>query len=406
MQNMSSASTIHAEPTPQTAAASSFDVAVVGGGMVGAALALALGRAGLKVALLERQTPVAVTTESEFDLRISAINRKSEAWLSQLTAWQALLPSRLASYQTLRAFEGEGQPLDFTAAELGESHLGHMVENNHLQQALWQQLPAQVQRFCPVRIFGMRQLADAAVLDTDQGEIRAQVLVAADGAQSQLKQLAGIGSQGWQYQQACMLVHVETAYDSLPMTWQQFTEQGPRAYLPLPGRQASLVWYDDQLNIQQLVKLAPAELQKQLQQHFPSQLGAVKVQKQAAFPLTRSHANQYVKGRLVLIGDAAHTINPLAGQGVNLGFADAELLAQLLVSQHQAGGPLADATLLLSYQQQRRRANLLMMSAMDMFYQVFKQPLPPLRLLRRVGLQVAGHSGPLKSWVGRYAAGL
>ncbi len=383
-----------------------FDIAIVGGGMVGAALAVATAQAGMKVALLERQQPSLIADDSGFDLRVSAINRRSEAWLQQLGAWPLLSANRLAPYTTLRAFEGNAAPLDFTASELGEGHLGHIIENLHIQQALWQQLPETVEQFCPVQLLGYQQLHDYACLQTDQGEIKARLLIAADGAQSQLKQLAGIGSQGWQYSQACLLVHVNTSYDALPMTWQQFTPQGPRAYLPLPGKQASLVWYDDHLRIQQLAALSPQQLEQQIKQHFPVVLGEFSVVKQGYFPLTRSHANQYVKGRLVLAGDAAHTINPLAGQGVNLGFADAQCLSALLIKQFAAGGDLATPALLAQYESERRKANLLMMSAMDVFYQVFSSKLTPLVQLRRLGLQVAAKAGPLKTYVGKYAAGL
>lgn len=387
-----------------------FDVAIVGGGMVGATLALALGQAGKKVALLERQPAAVVSEDSVFDLRISALNRRSEKLLRGLGVWDALLPSRLQAYQSLLAFEAasttnqqaaSASQLEFTAAELGESHLGHMVENIHLQQALWQQLPETVQLFCPVTVYGYQETAEQAVLHTSSGDICAKLLVAADGAQSQLKQLAGIGSSGWQYQQACMLVHVSTAAPSSQQTWQQFTEQGPRAYLPLPGHEASLVWYDDHLRIQQLSKLSPAQLAQEIRAHFPTALGDFTVHKAGYFPLTRSHANHYVKGRVVLCGDAAHTINPLAGQGVNLGFADVECLAKLLNDNNRS---LADA--LAHYETERRRANLLMMSAMDLFYQVFKRPFAPLRLARRMGLQLAANAGPLKTLVGKYAAGL
>ncbi|TXH92989.1 MAG: 2-octaprenyl-3-methyl-6-methoxy-1,4-benzoquinol hydroxylase [Rheinheimera sp.] len=383
-----------------------FDIAIVGGGMVGAALAVATAQAGIKVALLERQTPGVLTDNCDFDLRVSAINRRSEAWLQQLGAWQQLSVKRLAPYATLKAFEGDAAPLDFTAAELGESHLGHIIENLHIQQALWQQLPDTVQQFCPVQLSGYQQFEDHACLQTDQGEIKARLLIAADGAQSQLKQLAGIGSQGWQYKQACLLVHVKTSYDALSMTWQQFTPQGPRAYLPLPGKQASLVWYDDHLRIQQLAALPSQQLEQQIKQHFPAALREFSVVKQGYFQLTRSHANQYVKGRLVLVGDAAHTINPLAGQGVNLGFADAECLSALLIKQFTAGADLAAPALLAQYERERRKANLLMMSAMDVFYQVFSSKLKPLAQLRRLGLQVAAKAGPLKTYVGKYAAGL
>lgn len=385
-----------------------FDVAIVGGGMVGATLALALGQAGQRVALLERQSAPALSADSAFDLRISALNRRSEALLQQLGVWSALLPSRVQQYRSLLAFEDAHSQLAFTAAELGESHLGHMVENLHLQQVLWQLLPANVQRFCPVTLHSYSEAADHAVLHTSTGDIRARLLVAADGAQSQLKQLAGIGSHGWQYQQACLLVHVSTTAPSSQQTWQQFTEQGPRAYLPLPGHDASLVWYDDHLRVQQLAAMPAAPLAAEIRQHFPALLGDFVVHKAGYFPLTRSQANQYAKGRVVLCGDAAHTINPLAGQGVNLGFADVALLVQLLTQTPAQS--MADAAalsrLLAEYESSRRRANLLMMSAMDLFYQVFKQPLSPIRLARRFGLQLAANAGPLKKLVGKYAAGL
>ena len=159
-----------------------FDIAIVGGGMVGAALAVATAQAGMKVALLERQMPVSVSEHSEVDLRVSAINRRSEQWLQDLGAWPHLFRSRLAPYATLRAFEGDAAPLDFTAAELSEDHLGHIIENLHIQQALWQQLPDTVERFCPVQLLGYQQLNDYASLQTDQGEIKARLLIAADGA--------------------------------------------------------------------------------------------------------------------------------------------------------------------------------------------------------------------------------
>jgi len=385
-----------------------FDVAIVGGGMVGASLAVALGQAGMQVALLERQAlPAPRASHEPFDLRISAINRRSEAWLEALGAVSALNPARIFPYHTLRCFEGSSSPLDFTADELGVSHLGYMIENNEIQAALWQQLPDTVQRFCPVHVVSLEQNTDRASLVLSDGQmLSAQIVIAADGALSSLRQLAGIGQTGWQYQQACLLINVKTKSPSLPMTWQQFTEQGPRAYLPLPDQHASLVWYDQHARVAQLAKLAPMQLQHEIQQHFPPQLGEFSVLQAAYFPLTRSHANQYYAHRVVLVGDAAHTINPLAGQGVNLGFADAQVLAALLKAQWQAQQDLADPALLARYEGERRAANSTMMTAMDAFYHVFGTSLSPIRTIRQLGLQLASKAGPLKVWVGKYAAGL
>jgi 2-octaprenyl-3-methyl-6-methoxy-1,4-benzoquinol hydroxylase len=362
----------------------------------------------MQVALLERQAlPATRASHDPFDLRISAINRRSEAWLEALGAMAALNPARIFPYQTLRCFEGASTPLDFTADELGVPHLGYMIENNEIQAALWQQLPDAVQRFCPVDVVSLAQDADCASLVLSDGQtLNAQIVIAADGALSSLRQLAGIGQTGWQYQQACLLINVKTTYPSVPMTWQQFTEQGPRAYLPLPEQNASLVWYDQHTRVAQLAKLTPSQLQHEIQQHFPPELGEFSVLQAAYFPLTRSHANQYYAHRVVLVGDAAHTINPLAGQGVNLGFADAQVLATLLKAQWHAGQDLAEPSLLTRYERERRMANSTMMTAMDAFYHVFGSSLGPIRTLRQLGLQLAGKAGPLKTLVGKYAAGL
>lgn len=383
------------------------DVIIVGGGMVGASLAVALARAGLKVSLVERQAPVERPLDAPIDLRISAINRRSEGWLQRLGVMDVINHQRITPYHTLRCFEGTQAPLDFTAAEIQQQHLGFMMENIEIQRALWQNLPDSVQLCCPADVKTLTQNAEIATLELTDGQLlQAKLVIAADGALSKIRQLVGIGQSGWQYEQACMLINIETTYPSVPMTWQQFTEQGPRAYLPMPGQQASLVWYDQHARIAQLAKLSPQQLKQEIQANFPPQLGEFSVLQSGYFPLARSHANRYSCGRVVLVGDAAHTINPLAGQGVNLGFADAMLLSELLIAQHQQQQDLAEPALLHHYERKRRLANAAMMSAMDAFYQVFSTSLAPVRSLRQFGLQLARKAGPFKALVGKYAAGL
>ena len=385
-----------------------FDVVVVGGGMVGASLALKFSQDGLNVALLEKFPPADLPTAGTFDLRVSAINRRSERWLTELGAWQQIPLERRCPYLRLQAFEQDpAQALTFTAAEIQQPHLGHIIENNQLQAALWQQFPPNLTLYCPATITGLQQHATHASLQTlEFGQIDGRLLIAADGGHSQLRQLAGIGCQGWQYQQGCLVATVETAYSQQDITWQQFTEQGPRAFLPLPGERASLVWYEALPRVQALAALPATELTQEIKRHFPPQLGDIKVQQQSWFALTRMHANHYSAGRVVLVGDAAHTINPLAGQGVNLGFADAQVLAKLVLAAYQAGHDLAAAEVFAKYEQERRKANLIMMTAMDAMYQVFSHSSPLVRLARKTGLQIAANAGPLKSLVGKYAAGL
>ena len=389
-----------------TTTAQQFDISIVGGGMVGAAIAVALSQAGMRVALIEKQPPVAFDAASAPDLRVSSINLASEAWLTSLGAWQQLEKMRVCPYQRLQAFEQPGSIVTFNAADIKRSHLGHIVENNLLQLALWQQFNAKVTTFCPSSVSALQQFADNTEITLDSGEaLSAKLVIAADGANSKLRQLAGIGTNGWQYRQACLVALVNTPYPQQDVTWQQFTPTGPRAFLPLPDQQGSVVWYDDLVKVKQLAALNSTQLTQQLRKAFAAQLGEVEVVSSSWFPLARMDANRYYAGRVVLAGDAAHTINPLAGQGVNLGFADAKLLTELIIDAQRHNSDIGSEQLLQRYQRKRKPANLLMMSAMDGFYQVFGNDIAPLRTLRQLALNVAARSSLLKTLVARYAVG-
>jgi 2-octaprenyl-3-methyl-6-methoxy-1,4-benzoquinol hydroxylase len=383
-----------------------FDVSIVGGGMVGAAIALALSQAGLQVALIEKQAPADFQPESAPDLRVSSINLASEAWLTKLGCWRSLQHTRLCPYQRLQAFEDPASVVTFDAADIKRSHLGHIVENNLLQLALWQQFPANLTLFCPSSVTALSQTSVSAVLTLDSGQqLNSKIVIAADGGNSQLRRLAGIGTNGWQYQQACLVALVNTPYPQQDVTWQQFTPSGPKAFLPLSGQQGSVVWYEDAPRVKQLAALKPEQLTAELLKVFPTQLGKVEVVSSSWFPLARMDANCYYAGRVALAGDAAHTINPLAGQGVNLGFADAKLLTELIISAQQQQRDIGSAALLNNYQRKRKPANLLMMSTMDGFYQLFGNDITPLRKLRQLALTIASRSSTLKTLVARYAVG-
>ncbi len=374
--------------------------------MVGAALALALGNAGLQVALIEKQAPLPFDAQRQPDLRVSSINLASEAWLTRLGAWQILQQMRLCPYQRLQAFEQTDSVVTFNAVDINHSHLGHIVENNLLQLALWQQFSNNISLFCPASVTALEQTSASATLTLDSGErLGSKLVIAADGANSQLRQLAGIGTNGWQYQQACLVALINTPYPQQDVTWQQFTPSGPKAFLPLPGQQGSVVWYENAARVKQLAALNKAQLTQELLKAFPPQLGNVEVVTSSWFPLARMDANRYFSGRVVVAGDAAHTINPLAGQGVNLGFADAKLLTSLIIDAQRDNGDIGSATLLRSYQRKRKPANLLMMTAMDGFYHTFGSSLSPLRKLRQLVLSVAARNTMLKTLVARYAVG-
>ncbi len=386
-----------------------LDVAIVGGGMVGAALASGLALQGFRVALLDREEPAPFDPASPPDIRVSAIGAASVALLKQLDVWPAVLAMRAAPYRRLETWEWRSAQVGFDAQDLGLPELGYMVENSVLQRALWQRLQQQeqVELLCPAQLQGIQQVNGGWQLQlAGSNTLNARLVVGADGANSQVRQWAGLGTEGWSYAQSCMLISVRCQQLAGDTTWQQFTPQGPRAWLPLYDNWASLVWYDHPARIRQLQAMPLAQLQKEVEASFPARIGKVTVVAAASFPLTRRHARRYVLPGLALVGDAAHTINPLAGQGVNLGYRDVDALIDVLSMARAQGEDWSSEPVLMRYQRQRRRDNLLMQSGMDLFYFTFSNQLAPLKVIRNLGLIVAERSGVLKRQALRYALGL
>lgn len=385
-----------------------YDVAIVGGGMVGGALACGLAQHGFKVIVLDRDVPTEFDRSSDPDLRISAISCRSVDLLKQLNVWQAVQEMRLAPYRKLETWEWQTAKVSFDAASLGLPELGYMVENRVLQWALWQQMQQDnVTLRAPATLQSLQEKNAGweLTLDNDQ-KIHANLVVGADGANSQVRQLAGIGIHGWNYTQSCMLISGRCAQPVGDTTWQKFTPDGPRAFLPLFDEWASLVWYDKPSRLRQLQTLSMDQLSKEIKTHFPARLGNFTPVAAASFPLVRRHATQYVLPGLALVGDAAHTINPLAGQGVNLGYRDVDALIDVLLAARNAAEAWWTQPVLLRYQRQRQRDNMLMQSGMDLFYFAFSNQLAPLKALRNIGLMAAQNAGVMKRKALRYALGL
>ncbi|MBO7927088.1 FAD-dependent monooxygenase [Pseudoalteromonas sp. K222D] len=378
-------------------------VIVVGAGMVGAAMAIKLAQQGKAVRIIEKKliNPQQVLSSDQVDIRVSAINRFSEKLLDELGAMPLLKQSRLAPYQQLEAFERGGDNLLFDCADINTTHLGHLIENNLIQASLWQQFEQYnievIEQAAPIT--SIEQTSDAITLVYGEQTYTADLVIAADGGQSQLRAKANIGITGWQYQQHCMGVLIKLDAPQQVKTWQQFTPTGPLAFLPMQAPYANLIWYDDANTLQSFKGLNPLQLKTHIVKKFPELVGDFTVLKHAVFPLARQHANKYSQGRLVLVGDAAHTINPLAGQGVNLGFQDVVALAQVLLSADDIGCPLK----LNEYEKSRRKANLLMMSMMDACYFGFSNQIAPLKWARSQFLKIANNTGPVKNWVLKYA---
>ncbi|CNI20224.1 2-octaprenyl-3-methyl-6-methoxy-1%2C4-benzoquino l hydroxylase [Yersinia frederiksenii] len=386
-----------------------YDVVVVGGGMVGAAAALGLAQTGWSVALLEHEAPTAFDTNSAPDLRVSAIGCASVALLKQLQVWPRVQQMRYAPYRRLETWEQQGSQVIFDATSLALPELGFMVENRVLQLALWQQMEEcpNLTLLCPSRLQSMVRVDEhwKVTLDAQQ-EIQGRLVIGADGANSLVRRLAGIGTSGWQYRQSCMLITVETDTAQQDTTWQQFFPTGPRAFLPLFDNWASLVWYDSPQRIRQLQAMPMPQLSQEVAAAFPSRLGAVKAIAAGSFPLVRRHAQQYVQPGLVLLGDAAHTINPLAGQGVNLGYRDVDALLDVLNQARGQAELWHSEPVLQRYQRRRRTDNLIMQSGMDVFYTAFSNNLPAVKFVRNLALMTAQRAGKLKEHALKYALGL
>ena len=378
-------------------------VIVVGGGMVGAAMAVKLAKQGCDVRVIE-QRPINAEQELQsetIDIRVSAINRFSEKLLDELGAMPLLRESRLAPYQQLEAFERVGDNLLFDCNDINTSHLGHLIENKLIQASLWQQFKQHKIDVLTIKspICAIEQTAQDISLIYGDKRLSADLVIAADGGQSQLRAKANIGVTGWQYQQHCMGVLIKLDAPQQIKTWQQFKPTGPVAFLPMQAPYANLIWYDGAAKLQDLNKLTKEQLKQKIIENFAPLAGDFEIVNQAVFPLARQHANKYSAGRLVLVGDAAHTINPLAGQGVNLGFQDVAALGDILATADDIGA----VTHLKNYEQTRRKANLLMMSMMDACYFGFSNQVTPLQWARNRFLKMANKTGPVKNWVLKYA---
>ncbi|WP_104400422.1 2-octaprenyl-3-methyl-6-methoxy-1,4-benzoquinol hydroxylase [Vibrio penaeicida] len=380
-----------------------FDIAVIGGGMVGAAVAVGFAKQGKGVLVVEHHQPKAYDSTQPMDLRVSAISQSSVNFLEELGAWNVIESTRVCSYKRLETWDMPECRTRFHSDELNLEQLGFIVENRMVQLGLWDAMSrlSNITLKCPDTLEAIEDNLDSRLLRLASGEeYQATWVIGADGANSKVRAIAQIGVTAWDYRQHCMLVNVATDKPQQDITWQQFTASGPRSFLPLPGHQGSVVWYDSPQKIRSLLAMNHTQLATTIMNEFPAELGEITVEQAGAFPLTRRHAQRYHQKGCVLIGDAAHTINPLAGQGVNLGFKD----VKALLEQSDSLGLTEQA--LERYQSIRKRDNLLMQTGMDVFYKVFKDTFPPVAFTRNAALKLAEHSGPIKQQVLRYALGL
>jgi len=395
-----------------------LDAVIAGGGVVGAAAALMLAREGLQVAMVEPKQPPAWTRGSR-DLRVYAFAPDSARLLDDLGAWQQVQASRVQPYRRMQIWDAAGgDPLVFDADALGQPQLGWIVEHALLVDALWKALPAAgVRTYCPARIEALEQ-SDAGVrLRLDDGvQLDARVTVAADGANSALRGLAGIRSTGHDYGQQGVVAFVASGMPHRQTCWQRFLPSGPVAFLPfaddadageLRGRVGSIVWTLPNAEAHRACALDDAAFAIELGAAFAGELGAMTVlSPRAAFALQRQLADTHVQGRVLLLGDAAHVVHPLAGQGVNLGLRDVAALRDLIRDASSGAADFTAPHRLARWARTRKSENAVSAHAFDLINRAYSNDALWPTLLRGHALGVANRLPPLSRALWRHAAGL
>lgn len=399
-----------------------YDILVVGGGMTGSALALGLSRQGWKTALVEGASAreatadfTAATSVEDFEPRVSAISLASQRLLEKLEVWPDIASQRHCPYQCMTVWDGDGTGrIHFQAPELQVRALGTIVENRSIVRALFVGLgQSPVNVIDGASVTGWwEEHGERGVHLNDGRSLAATLVVAADGANSRMRQWVGLPTREWDYDQQAIVCTVETSRSHQHTAWQRFSMTGPLAFLPLQTETGddhfcSIVWSQDTEEARRLVAMSDQEFTRALEQAIEQQLGSlVSVSRRYAFPLRQRHAKDYIRQGFALIGDAAHTIHPLAGQGVNLGYGDVAVLLDELARARRTGLRPDSPMLLARYQRRRKGDNLAMMAAMEGFKQLFARDELPLRWLRNTGMRWLDNLGPLKNRLAAEAMGL
>lgn len=373
----------------------SFDLVIAGGGMVGVSLALSLSKTDLKIALVDQQSLSAqvFSPDSPYAPRVSALTEASSRLFQRLGAWEAMTSQRAMPYQHMYVWDSEGTgEIAFDARSAGFKTLGNIVENDVVRNALLEQLAKTGIECFPNQSTIAYQLGEPHQVQLDNEKIEARLLVATDGAESRLRKLSGIPSSQKDCLHHAVVTTVETEQYHQDTAWQVFLASGPLAFLPMPSRGekhfCSIVWSLVPDGADEVLSLDDEAFCQAVECAFESRLGKVlSVDPRFRFPLRQRHARQYHRNRIVLAGDAAHTIHPLAGQGVNLGLQDVEVLSEEIIRAIERGDDFSGSHILNRYERRRMGSNLLMMKSMEGLQNLFAADDIGLRWLRNTGLK-------------------
>lgn len=382
-----------------------YDVVVAGGGLVGGALACALAQAGLGVAVVDAGMPVPLQDTEAYDLRVSAVTLGSAEWLDAIGVWPRVRAARVGLLARMEVWEARRESaIHFDAAEAGQPCLGFIVENRVLLAAAGARLDELgVARFAPAQVCALHaDDAHARVTLEDGRQLEAALVVGADGSRSWLRRALGIDARLWSYDQLAVVATISLERDNDAKAWQRFMPDGVVALLPLDRRRVSLVASYDAPAAHRLLALSEADFAAALDAAFEGAPGPIRLDgARASFPLGAGGAARYSVPRFALVGDSAHWMHPLAGQGVNLGFGDARALARVLGLARDLGA----ARTLRTYERERRLANAAMLVATDGLKRLFAARARALRVARNAGLRALDRSTAAKRAIMRYAMG-
>jgi 2-polyprenylphenol 6-hydroxylase len=405
-----------------------FDILIVGSGMVGAALGCALANRNLRIGLLDGvvvdTSDIPASNEQvNFDSRVSAIAPASRLFFESLEVWDGISASRHCPFSEMHVWDADGTgSIHFSAADIHQPELGYIIENSVVLGNLHRQLQrhADISLIAPAKVQNLLRNANAQNsgirIVTDAGrELSASLLIGADGPSSTVRQLAGFKTREWDYQQQALVTTVRTELPHSSTALQRFMDSGPLAFLPLATsgtveseqHYCSIVWSLVEERAEALLALSDEDFASALQSAIESRLGRVEwVDRRQAFELRQRHAVDYVQENIALLGDAAHTIHPLAGQGVNLGLLDAQVLAEEIIANLQRGRAINEMSMLRRYQRRRKGHNLGMMGLMEGFKHLFAGQALPLRWLRNTGMRGVDNLPLLKNYLMRQAMGV
>lgn len=388
-----------------------FDIIIIGGGMVGSALACALAQqTSLSIAIIESQAHVATWSAQRYEHRVSAIALSSQRIFQSLGVWESIRQKRVSPFTKIHVWDSaKHADIQFDSQEIAEPILGYIIENNVVQAALNEKITShtRINWLAPVKLVAVEESADHISLLSEDTKYTAKLVVAADGANSWLRSKLNIGVDKLDYEQTAIVTTVQTELPHQRIASQVFLKEGPLAFLPLnEDNLSSIVWSLPQAEAQRVLDLNDDDFKQALSQAFEQRLGAVlHADKRFSFPLAKSQAKQYVSTRIALVGDAAHTVHPLAGQGVNMGLLDAASLAQVISAALQKNRDYASYATLRAYERWRRADNANLLIGVDAIKKLFASQHPVIQSARAYGLNVTNHMHWIKNIFTRHAVG-